>query len=127
MFSKVDPRKYEEEIEGKRIYLFQELLMEAFRAQFLNVITTPGGNSVSVSFKYLYRTNLKKLESSVEVVELKSYKFTKKRLKCRCTPPPSSNLNMSCNVSTLCHPLSQTAVLTSIYPAPILSRGSSPG
>jgi len=47
VFSKVDHRKYEEETEGKCIYLFQELLMEACRAQFLNVITTPGGNSVS--------------------------------------------------------------------------------
>jgi hypothetical protein len=48
----VDPTKYEEEIEGKRIYLFEELLMEAFRAVFLNVTTTPGGNSVSVFSKY---------------------------------------------------------------------------
>jgi hypothetical protein len=46
VFSKVDHRKYEEVIEGKPIYLFQELLMEAFRTQFLNVITTPGGSSV---------------------------------------------------------------------------------
>ena len=35
-----------------------------------------------------------------------------KRLKCRGTPLPLTDLHTKCNVSTLCHPSSQTAVLT---------------
>ena len=44
MLAKVHAGKYEEEIQGKRIYFFQELLMEAIRAPFLNVLITPGEN-----------------------------------------------------------------------------------